>query len=101
MFRSRLPTPTSRRPRRAIEPVVAELGARTACGPERGQGLDSRQRNPQQPGLRGQDVHGSRDEGINILSITTSEIRITCLIERDKVKAAVRALHQVFELEKA
>lgn len=41
------------------------------------------------------------DEGINILSITTSEIRITCLIERDKIKTAVRALHKAFELEKA
>lgn len=40
-------------------------------------------------------------ENINILSITTSEIRITCLIGRDMVKQAVRALHKVFELEKA
>ena len=40
-------------------------------------------------------------EGINIYSITTSEIRITCLVERDKIKAAVRALHKAFELEKA
>jgi len=40
------------------------------------------------------------DEGINILSITTSEIRITCLIEEAKIKDAVRVLHKTFELEK-
>ena len=31
--------------------------------------------------------------------ITTSEIRITCIIDEDRVKDAVRALHQTFELE--
>jgi aspartate kinase len=38
--------------------------------------------------------------GINIQLITTSEIRITCIISEDKVKDAIRALHQAFELEK-
>jgi len=37
---------------------------------------------------------------INILSICTSEIRITCLISRENVKTAVKALHKAFELEK-
>ena len=46
-------------------------------------------------------VQALADEGINIVSITTSEIRITCLIKREEVKTAVRALHKVFELEKA
>jgi aspartate kinase len=40
-------------------------------------------------------------EGINIVSITTSEIRITCLIEKADVQKAVEALHNAFELEKA
>lgn len=39
-------------------------------------------------------------EGINIVSITTSEIRITCLIEKADVQKAVQALHTAFELEK-
>ena len=39
-------------------------------------------------------------EGINIVSITTSEIRITCLIEKVDVQKAVQALHAAFELEK-
>jgi len=38
-------------------------------------------------------------EGINIHLITTSEIRITCIIDEARVKDAVRALHQAFELE--
>jgi aspartate kinase len=36
---------------------------------------------------------------INIELITTSEIRITCLIEEGQVPKAVRALHKAFELE--
>ena len=39
------------------------------------------------------------DERINIELISTSEIRITCIIEGDKVPQAVRALHKAFELE--
>jgi aspartate kinase len=41
------------------------------------------------------------DSGINIELITTSEIRITCIIDESKVKEAVRALHKAFELEQA
>jgi len=40
------------------------------------------------------------EHGINIQLITTSEIRITCIIAEDKVKDAVRALHKAFELNK-
>ena len=38
--------------------------------------------------------------GINIQMISTSEIHITCIIDRSRVGEAVRALHQAFELEK-
>jgi aspartate kinase len=38
-------------------------------------------------------------EDINIQLITTSEIRITCIIAEDRVKDALRALHHAFELE--
>ena len=41
------------------------------------------------------------DAGINIEMISTSEIRLTCIVDREKVPAAVRALHDAFELEKA
>jgi len=39
------------------------------------------------------------DKNINIELIATSEIRITCIIAEEKVKEAVRALHQAFEVE--
>jgi len=39
------------------------------------------------------------EQGINIQLITTSEIRITCIISKDNVKDAVRTLHKAFELE--
>ncbi|HET7737508.1 MAG TPA: aspartate kinase, partial [Tepidiformaceae bacterium] len=41
------------------------------------------------------------DAGINIELISTSEIRLTCIIDVDRVQDAVRALHDAFELEKA
>ena len=40
-------------------------------------------------------------EGINIQVITTSEIKISVLIERKYMELAVQALHDAFELEKA
>jgi aspartate kinase len=40
------------------------------------------------------------DASINIEMISTSEIRITCLIAEDQLEAAVRALHTAFELER-
>ena len=42
-----------------------------------------------------------RDEGINIKVITTSEIKISVLIERKYMELAVQALHDAFELDKA
>ncbi len=42
-----------------------------------------------------------REEGINIKVITTSEIKISVLIDRKYMELAVQALHDAFELEKA
>ncbi|MDG2453283.1 MAG: aspartate kinase [Paracoccaceae bacterium] len=41
------------------------------------------------------------DEGINIKVITTSEIKISVLIDRKYIELAVQALHDAFELENA
>ena len=38
-------------------------------------------------------------EGINIMMISTSEIKISCVVEEKYMELAVRALHQEFELE--
>jgi aspartate kinase len=87
--------------KRALEPVVSALGAKGLIADQNvgkvsivGSGMRS------SPGYADKMFTALASEGINILSITTSEIRITCLIERDKVKRAVRALHKAFELEK-
>jgi aspartate kinase len=40
------------------------------------------------------------EAGINIDMITTSDIRITCVVPRDDVQRAVQALHAGFELDK-
>jgi aspartate kinase len=52
------------------------------------------------PGYAARMFRALHQHGINIQLITTSEIRITCIISEDKVKDAIRALHQAFELEK-
>jgi aspartate kinase len=39
------------------------------------------------------------DEGININMISTSEIRITCIIAEEQLETAARALHRTFRLE--
>ncbi len=88
--------------RKTLEPVVKELGARDLLVDQEvakvsvvGSGIRS------SPGYADRMFSALAAEKINILSITTSEIRITCLIEREMVKTAVRALHKAFELEKA
>lgn len=42
-----------------------------------------------------------RDEGINIKVITTSEIKVSVLIDRKYMELAVQALHDTFGLDKA
>ena len=51
------------------------------------------------PGYAGRMFRALYEAGINIELITTSEIRITCLIDAGKAAEAVRALHTAFELE--
>lgn len=53
------------------------------------------------PGYAAKMFQTLSSQNINILLITTSEIRITCIISEDKVKEAVKALHKAFELDKA
>jgi aspartate kinase len=36
---------------------------------------------------------------VNIDMISTSDIRITCVVARDQVERAVRALHRAFDLD--
>ena len=52
-------------------------------------------------GVAAQMFKALRDEGANIEVITTSEIKISVLIERKYMELAVQALHDTFGLEKA
>jgi len=51
------------------------------------------------PGYAARMFGALSEQGINIQLITTSEIRITCIIDESRIKDAVRALHQAFELD--
>ena len=51
------------------------------------------------PGFAAKMFDTLSSNGINIELISTSEIRITCIIKESKVKEAVRALHKAFEVE--
>jgi aspartate kinase len=53
------------------------------------------------PGYAAGMFRALSDANVNIEIISTSEIRITCIIPEDRVGDAVRALHAAFELEKA
>src|SRR5215213_1513951 len=51
------------------------------------------------PGVAAQMFETLATEGVNIEMISTSTIRISCVVHEDDVERAVRALHAAFELE--
>ena len=53
------------------------------------------------PGYAARMFSTLSEAGVNIDMITTSEIRITTIINRDQVQKAVQALHDAFDLEKS
>ncbi len=88
------------RARKAAEDVVAELEARTFSVDESiakislvGAGMKTH------PGVAAQMFRTLAEAGVNIDLISTSSIRISCVIEGDKVGTAVRALHTSFGLD--
>ena len=50
------------------------------------------------PGVAAAMFESLKAANVNIQMITTSEIKVTCVIEREQVETAVRALHDSFEL---
>jgi aspartate kinase len=50
------------------------------------------------PGVAAKVFRVLADEGINIEMISTSPIKISCVVARDRVPDAVRSLHAAFEL---
>ncbi len=89
------------RAKRILEPVVRELGFREMTTDSSvakvsivGAGIQNA------PGYAARMFRTLADAGVNIEMISTSEIRITCMIAEDMVEPAVRALHAAFELER-
>jgi len=85
-----------------VEPIARAIGARECVSDSKlgkvsviGTGMQNT------PGYAARMFSTLSEQGINIQLITTSEIRITCIIDEARVKDAVRALHQAFELEVA
>ncbi|MEN6349981.1 MAG: aspartate kinase [Syntrophomonas sp.] len=52
------------------------------------------------PGVAASMFEALADENINIHMISTSEIKVSCIIDEDQTENAVRALHRKFELDK-
>jgi aspartate kinase len=89
------------RAEKVLAPIVAEMGARgMATDPTVakvsiiGAGLHNA------PGYAARMFGTLADAGVNIEMISTSEVRITCVIEEASLKAALDALHGAFELER-
>jgi len=83
-----------------VKPICDSIGARDCVSDSKlgkvsiiGTGMQNT------PGFAARMFKTLSAEGINIQLITTSEIRITCIIDEARVKDAVRALHRAFALD--
>jgi len=83
-----------------VKPIARSIGARECVSDTKlgkvsiiGTGMQNT------PGFASRMFGALSEQGINIQLITTSEIRITCIIDQARVKDAVAALHRAFELE--
>jgi aspartate kinase len=88
------------RGKKVLEPLVRELGARELTTDASvgkvsivGAGLHNA------PGYAARMFAALADAGVNIEMISTSEVRITCIVAEDELETALRALHDAFELE--
>ena len=83
-----------------VRPVAEAIGARGVTHDEAlakvsvvGTGMQN------SPGYASRMFRALSDAGVNIEMITTSEIRITCIVSGGQAADAVRALHRAFELD--
>ena len=83
-----------------VEPIAESIGARECVGDAKlgkvsiiGTGMQNT------PGYAAKMFEVMSKEGINIQLITTSEIRITCILDEARVEDAVRALYRAFEMD--
>jgi len=87
--------------KKTLEGIVRDLGAREMTTDASvakvsivGAGLHNA------PGYAARMFGTLADAGVNIEMISTSEVRITCMIGEDALETALRALHAAFELER-
>ncbi len=85
-----------------LEGVKAQVGARAVIGDNKickvsavGVGMRSH------PGVASKMFKTLAEEGINIQMISTSEIKISVVIDEKYLELAVRVLHKAFELDQA
>jgi aspartate kinase len=88
------------RAKRALDDVVSELGAREWSVDDSvakvslvGAGMRTH------PGIAGRMFSTLADAGVNLDMISTSPIRISCVISGEQVATAVQALHSAFGLD--
>ena len=86
---------------RVVEPVAKSINAKGCVADTRlgkvsivGTGMQNT------PGFAARMFRALYERGINIELITTSEIRITCIIDEARIEDALNALHSAFELER-
>lgn len=85
---------------KVVEPIAKSIGAKGCVSDAKlgkvsivGTGMQNT------PGYAARMFKALYEAGINIELITTSEIRITCIVNETKVADAVRSLHKAFQLD--
>jgi aspartate kinase len=93
-----VPREDLRAARAALEPLVGEAFSKLIAQEEMGKvsiiGAGMRSH----PGVAARVFRVLAAEGVNIEMISTSPIKISCVIDRDRVPRAVQVLHSAFEL---
>ena len=84
-----------------VKKIAADIGAESVSGADDiakvsivGVGMRNNS------GIASTMFHVLANEGINIMMISTSEIKVSCVIEEKYTELAIRALHEAFALEK-
>ena len=95
-----VPTEDVAATRAAIESTQGELGAYEVEMNERLGKVSLIGAGALAPGVAATMFRTLAELGINLEMISTSPIKISCMIARDRIPEAVRALHAAFQLER-
>jgi aspartate kinase len=97
-----VPRTDAKKIQEVMKKVIAEIGAKNVSVKEDiakisivGVGMRSHS------GVAAKMFSALAKEGINIMMISTSEIKISCVIDAKYTELAVRVLHEAFEMDKA